>query len=62
MTVADRWEGETVGTCGCGSALVWERDAQGEWHAAHADEELAVACSNATDTPSDEETAESTTT
>lgn len=53
MTVADRYEGESAGTCGCGSALVWTRDG-GEWHVAHADAAMAVACSALElDTPSD---------
>jgi hypothetical protein len=48
MTVADRYEGEVVGRCGCGSCLVWQRDESGEWHVEHADAERALTCSAVT--------------
>ena len=53
MTVADRYEGEETGICGCGSRLVWSRDSDGAgWHVTHADPEQALVCS-AEDSPSD---------
>jgi hypothetical protein len=53
MTVADRYEGQEAGACGCGSLLVWTMGADGQWHVAHADPEAELACSAMTDTPSD---------
>ena len=45
MTVADRYEGEAAGTCGCGSPLVWALTADGGWRVVHADAERAMECS-----------------
>lgn len=46
MAIADRYEGQDAGTCGCGSALVWALDAHGQWRAEHVDQEQAMACSS----------------
>jgi ketosteroid isomerase-like protein len=40
MTVADRYEGEEAGACGCGSRLIWYREADGRWKVRHADAEM----------------------
>jgi hypothetical protein len=45
MTLADRFEGQEVGVCGCGGVLVWARDAEGTWHVSHADALAALVCS-----------------
>lgn len=44
MTVADRWEGQPAGTCGCGSGLIWTREGD-EWVVTHNDPSQAVYCS-----------------
>jgi hypothetical protein len=46
MTLADRFEGQEVGVCGCGGALVWARDAEGAWIVTHADKLAALLCSS----------------
>jgi len=45
MTVADRWEGQAAGTCGCGAALIWSQQ-DGEWQVTHLDATKALYCSS----------------
>ncbi len=53
VTVADRYEGQDAGTCGCGSRLVWTRCAAGKWCVTHADPVKALACSSMYEAVSD---------
>lgn len=45
MTNADRYEGQVVGVCGCGSPLIWNRTRDGGWRVEHADASRAEECS-----------------
>ena len=47
MAVADRWEGQPAGTCGCGAELIWARGRDG-WSVTHLDPQRALMCSTMT--------------
>jgi len=44
MALADRYEGQHAGICGCGAALSWSRDERGEWITTHESQEGAMFC------------------
>lgn len=52
MVMADRYEGQHAGRCGCGAELIWVRDSEGSWVTTHSDTNENLYCSFASNSDS----------